>query len=527
MDFNELVLREIPDAVVVLTPEGRIAHWTRGAEQVFGYDGMEAGGKPLLELLVPQELHAEEIRYLTLLKQTGSCSYESVRQTKSGALIHVDVSSRSIHAEDGALAYVLSSQKDVTGLKVRRDAKLLEAKFRDLLECMPDGIVMSNATGHIVLANSQAERLFGYAHHELLGLPVDCLLRGRQAQQQLAHPLYSRFRPSASAITGATGSTAGAATASTATNTGTTASATAGTAGLALHALHSLHALRKDGREIPVEVSTGPVQTEEGPLVMCAIRDMTERRQIERTLHEKNMELKKANLAKDHFLAAMSHELRTPLNAIIGFTGTLLMRLPGPLTQDQDKQLRTVQHSAKHLLSLINDLLDLARVESGKISLHVEAVSLSSLVSGIIDTITPLARQKDLALKFDAPDRDVVFQTDRRAVSQILLNLVNNAVKFTERGSILVSLRERVRDGTREAIISVCDSGIGIREEDQGRLFEAFSQVDTGSTRRYEGSGLGLYLSRQLAALLGAQLAFVSNYGEGSQFTLSLRERGQ
>jgi protein-histidine pros-kinase len=161
MDFNELVLQEIPDAVVVLTPEGRIAHWTRGAEQVFGYDSMEAGGQLLHELLVPHEHHDEEARNLALLKQAGIYSYESVRRTKSGSLIHVDVSNKAIHARDGSLDYVLSSQKDVTELKVRRDAKLLEAKFRDLLECMPDGIVMSNATGHIVLANSQAQRLFG------------------------------------------------------------------------------------------------------------------------------------------------------------------------------------------------------------------------------------------------------------------------------------------------------------------------------------------------------------------------------
>lgn len=493
MDFNELVLQEIPDAVVVLTPEGRIAHWTRGAEQVFGYDSMEAGGQLLHELLVPQEHHAEEARYLSLLKQAGICSYESVRRTKSGSLIHVDVSNKAIHAQDGSLDYVLSSQKDVTELKVRRDAKLLEARFRDLLECMPDGIVMSNATGHIVLANSQAQRLFGYEAHELLGLPVDCLLRDR-TQEPREQQREGRFKPADSNATGA---------------------------GLAFHAL------RKDGREIPVEVSIGRVQTEEGSLLMSAIRDITERRRIELALHEKNIELKKANLAKDHFLAGMSHELRTPLNAIIGFTGTLLMRLPGPLTQDQDKQLRTIQHSAKHLLSLINDLLDLARIESGKVRLHVEAVSLSSLVNGVIDTIAPLARQKDLLVQPDVPERDIVFRTDSRAVSQILLNLINNAVKFTERGRIHVRLRELESTGTRKAVISVRDSGIGIRDEDKTRLFEAFSQVDAGSTRRYEGTGLGLYLSRKLAALLGAELSFASTYGEGSLFTLALPEHPQ
>src|SRR5678815_4532414 len=138
---------------------------------------------------------------------------------------------------------------------------------------------------------------------------------------------------------------------------------------------------RKDGSEFPLEISLSPLETEEGKLVTAAIRDATERRQFEQTLREKNVELEAAIQAKDRFLASMSHELRTPLNAIIGFTGTLLMRLPGPLTVDQEKQLRTVQSSARHLLSLINDLLDLVKIESGKVELNLEPV----LCQGILD----------------------------------------------------------------------------------------------------------------------------------------------
>ncbi len=140
MDFNELVLQEILDAVVVLTPEGRIAHWTKATQQVCGYGSMEASGQRLHELLMPQELHDGQLHSLALLKPAGGYCYEPVRRTRSVAFIHVDIPSKAVHADNGAFAYVLSSQKDVTELKVRRDATLLEAKFHDLLDCMPDGM---------------------------------------------------------------------------------------------------------------------------------------------------------------------------------------------------------------------------------------------------------------------------------------------------------------------------------------------------------------------------------------------------
>jgi two-component system sensor histidine kinase/response regulator len=237
----------------------------------------------------------------------------------------------------------------------------------------------------------------------------------------------------------------------------------------------------------------------------------------------KNLELAEASRMKSAFIANMSHELRTPLNAIIGFTGALLMKLPGPLTVDQDRQLNTIRTSARHLLSLINDILDVAKIEAGKVTLTLERVQCQELLTQTADTLRPLAAQKGLDLSLALPDQPIVIDSDKRALTQIIINLVNNAIKFTDHGSVKVLLAQRM-DGERLVTeFSVADSGSGIKPEDQPKLFQAFSQLDSTSTRHVEGAGLGLYLCQNLANLLGGKLSFSSEFGRGSVFTLTLR----
>ena len=236
----------------------------------------------------------------------------------------------------------------------------------------------------------------------------------------------------------------------------------------------------------------------------------------------KNRQLEEISRTKSEFVANMSHELRTPLNAVIGFTGTLLMRLPGPLNQEQERQLRMVQSSARHLLSLINDLLDVEKIESGKFEVRLERIVLQSVLREVFDILQPLALQKNLSLGMSLPKAAISILTDGRAIRQILINLVNNAIKFTDCGQVSLQLSRRRTGNLGMVELVVRDTGVGIMPERQGQLFQAFTQLDASSTRSYEGSGLGLYLSQRLTAMVGGKLDCHSEVGQGSVFTLAL-----
>jgi signal transduction histidine kinase len=245
-----------------------------------------------------------------------------------------------------------------------------------------------------------------------------------------------------------------------------------------------------------------------------------EKRIVERTAElEIAMERsREADDLKSAFLATMSHELRTPLNSIIGFTGILLKELAGPLNDEQRKQLGMVQSSARHLLALINDVLDISRIEAGQIELSVSTFDPKGSVGSIVDMVAPMAEKKGLDLRVDiSPDTGCI-TTDRRRFEQIILNVLNNAVKFTESGTVRVSC---VPGGTGVQV-SVSDTGIGISAENIPLLFRPFQQIDSGLARKHDGTGLGLSICKRLIGIMGGTIEVKSSPGAGSVFTLRI-----
>jgi PAS domain S-box-containing protein len=233
-------------------------------------------------------------------------------------------------------------------------------------------------------------------------------------------------------------------------------------------------------------------------------------------------EMREADRLKSQFLANMSHELRTPLNSIIGFSRVILKGIDGPITDTQEQDLSAIYNAGQHLLGLINNILDISKIEAGKMELAFTDVDLSEIIRGVMATAVGLVKDKPIELITDIPEQLPLVQADNIRIRQVLLNLVSNAAKFTEKGHIGVSARTIQRGNRNEVVIAVFDTGPGIAQDDQERIFEPFSQVDASPTRKTGGTGLGLSISRHLVELHGGVIWVESIPDEGSTFAFTL-----
>lgn len=472
------VLESTPDAIVIVNSAGRIVYVNSQAEAVFGYARADFVTQPV-EMLLPERLrqvhgtHRGSFFARPHTRAMGA-GLELFGRRRDGQEFPVEISLSPLETEAGTL--VMSAIRDAT------NRKRAEQKFRDLLESAPDAMVIVNREGRIVLVNSQTVTLFGWERDELLGQPVEMLVPERFRQRHPGHRGDYFGRPKMREMG----------------------------AGL------ELHGRRKDGTEFPVEISLSPIETEEGTIVSSAIRDVTERKLFEAKLRE-------TNRLKSEFLANMSHELRTPLNSILGFSEMLFDEKPGALNAKQKEYLGDVLASGRHLLQLINDVLDLSKIEAGRMQLATEPFALARLVEDTAATLQPLAAPRRIVLEVSTEGAIGDVELDRRRVQQILLNLLTNALKFSPDGSV-VEVGVRV-DEDESLAVSVRDRGIGIAAQDLPALFSAFHQVDSSASRRFPGTGLGLALSKRLTELLGGRIDVVSTPGEGSTFTVKIPRR--
>ena len=307
------------------------------------------------------------------------------------------------------------------------------------------------------------------------------------------------------------------------------------------------------GTTIPVEAVAGKIFSERGEVtaVVTILHDRTEEmekarlyaelkrasEQLQQRVHEataelvrqnellrrQHIELEQASALKTQFLANMSHEFRTPLNAILGYTSMLLQGVSGSMTAQQEKSLSRVESNARHLLAIINDILDIARIESGRMPLHVSDFELRDLIAEVMAEVEPLIARSTVPVISDEGAEVPTLRSDRQKVKQIVLNLLTNALKFTSTGS--VQLLTTYDPAHEQIAIAVADTGIGIAPEDQERVFEDFRQADNSPTREYGGAGLGLAICRRLATMLGGHITLESVIGKGSTFTLTMPRR--
>jgi signal transduction histidine kinase/CheY-like chemotaxis protein len=287
--------------------------------------------------------------------------------------------------------------------------------------------------------------------------------------------------------------------------------------------------LRRNGTSFPMEIGVSQAEVDRKLIVVMIVRDVTERQRVEKELRRVNWALERArdqaleaSRAKSAFLANMSHELRTPLNAVIGYSEMLQEEAQEAGTSQFLPDLQKIHTAGKHLLALINDVLDLSKIEAGKVDLFLETFDIAALIREVVTTVVPLAEKNHDSIEVCLPDDLGVMQGDATKLRQVLYNLLSNACKFTENGQIALAATRVAAGETERVRMEVSDTGIGMTPEQVDRLFQDFTQGDSSTTRRFGGTGLGLAISRRFCRLMGGDITVRSELNQGSRFTIEL-----
>jgi PAS domain S-box-containing protein len=418
----------------------------------------------------------------------------------------------------------LETAKSELELEHRR---LIEARdyLQNVLEDSPDVIITTDTEGNVVEFNRGAEEMLGYGRKDVIGRPAEHLYHEKIERQKILRIIEEKGRV---------------------TNYETRLETRDGRAldvSLTLSQLRDglgnvigTVGISRDITEIKrrrEELISLNKKLQETTLALEAARADLERKVEERTrelkeanemLIESNIRIKEADRLKSEFMANMSHELRTPLNAIIGFSELLLDGIDGEINDVQRVDLTHIHGSGQHLLAIINDILDLSKIEAGRMELVKEEVDLASIIQGVVSVSKTLIKGKDVKLKVRTDEALPVITADGKRVKQIILNLMSNAAKFTEEGEIEI---RAVPEGEGQILVSVRDTGIGIKEEDIPKVFEKFRQIDMSSTRNKGGTGLGIAITKRLVEMHGGSIWLESEFGKGTTFFVKLPVSGK
>ena len=406
----------------------------------------EVVGHSYLDIVAP-EYHMPTLEAFTSLLQTGELrDYEFAVMTQTGDRVFIEVNGRLLY-RDGELVGALGIGRDITERKrFERQLKL----FSKALDAAHDSALIADLDGKILYSNPATERIFGWPQAHLTNASIEIFFQNEEQVRWLLEQ--------------ATGE---------------------GWSG-------QIVCQRHDQQTFTALVSISQVCEGDNDIptgVSIILRDMTQHQQIQAELASKNLELARANKMKSEFLANMSHELRTPMTSILGFSSLLEQQVYGDLNERQHLYVTQIHQSGEHLLALINEVLDLSKVEAGQMDLHVQSISVESLCQDVLAMVTSQAEMKELTVHHVVPSDLPPLLADEVRVRQMLLNLLSNAIKFTKKGTAIGLEVEQEGDSF---LLSVWDKGIGIPKEQQALLFQPFQQLDSTLARKYEGTGLGL-----------------------------------
>jgi PAS domain S-box-containing protein len=475
--------QEMGDYSLLVDRSGMILQASPGVTVSLGYNPSDLIHQNLFRLVHPEELSLVTRRFDEMLNSSLKSSGTEFRiRSASGSYCWSEFCGKSF-LDNPAIGGVMLLLRDSTArAAARQTQEAQESSYRALYEHSLSGILLTSPDGRISGVNAMACALLGRSEEEICRI-------GRGGIVDPDDPHLAEFLEERDRTGKATG--------------------------------EMIH-IRGDGSRFPAQVTS--VIVDDGAWSFVIFDDISLRRQAEQKLLEAKNVAESANRVKSEFLAMVSHELRTPLTVILGFSETLRDELRGPLNPHQQRMLRGIEQSGRQLLSLINDLLDLPRIEAEKMSIAIKPVGLEEICSATLSFVKEQAQRKQLRLSYLERSAPKLIRTDPLRLKQILLNLLTNAIKFTPNGGE-VGL-EVIGDDLRQQLhFTVRDSGIGISAQDQLLLFRPFTQVDSSLTREYEGTGLGLTLVSRLAALMGGEITLKSEPGAGSRFTVSFPYR--